>query len=104
MGRLVGQLLTFALRGLISGKVLEKPTKGNEQLKAPMCLTSPVQYLYNDGSTWFFMNQETFEQFELSKDMVEGAEGYLKEGDIVSLQFFESRPINLELPRTCRCW
>jgi len=98
MGR-GGSIVNVRIKGLISGKVLEKTYKGNEQLESADVSNQSVQYLYNDGSTWFFMNQETFEQFELSKDMVEGAEGYLKEGDIVSLQFFESRPINLELPK-----
>src|SRR5206468_5117883 len=58
-----------------------------------------VQYLYNDGSNYFFMNGDTFEQFEVPADLVGDGAGYMKEGDIVQLQFFDGRPINVELPK-----
>jgi elongation factor P len=45
------------------------------------------------------MNQDTFEQFEVSADLVGDGAGYLKEGDMVSLQMFDGRPINVELPK-----
>jgi elongation factor P len=58
-----------------------------------------VQYLYNDGTNFFFMNQDTFEQFEVPADLVGDGSGYIKEGDMVQLQFFNDRPINVELPK-----
>jgi elongation factor P len=45
------------------------------------------------------MNQETFEQFEVPADLVGDGSGYIKEGDMVQLQFFDGRPINVELPK-----
>jgi elongation factor P len=45
------------------------------------------------------MDPETFEQFELSADIVDTAAGYLKEGDNLTLQFFEGKVINVELPK-----
>ena len=45
------------------------------------------------------MNGESFEQFEIPADLVGDGAGYLKEGDNVQLQFFDDRPINVELPK-----
>lgn len=65
----------------------------------PISQTQAVQYLYNDGNTFYFMNQESFEQFEVSADMIGDGAGYMKEGDMVQLQFFNGLPINVELPK-----
>jgi elongation factor P len=45
------------------------------------------------------MNEETFEQFEVPADLVGDGAGYLKEGDKVTLQFFDGQAINVELPK-----
>jgi elongation factor P len=58
-----------------------------------------VQYLYSDGETFFFMDPESFEQFELPADIVDTAASYLKEGDGLTIQFFDGKVINVELPK-----
>ncbi|HVU59910.1 MAG TPA: elongation factor P [Candidatus Saccharimonadales bacterium] len=98
MGR-GGSIVTVRIKSLLDGKVLEKTFKGNEQLESADITNQAVQYLYNDGHTFFFMNEETFEQFEVSADLVGDAVGYMKEGDRVSLQLFDGRPITVELPK-----
>ena len=98
MGR-GGSIVNVRIKSMLDGKVLEKTFKGNEQLQSADVTTQSVQYLYNDGSVFFFMNGETFEQFEVSADMVGDGAGYLKEGDKVQLQFFNDSPINVELPK-----
>lgn len=98
MGR-GGSIVNVRIKSLIDGKVLEKTFKGNEQLDSADVTTESVQYLYSDGSTFYFMNQETFNQFEVSADLVGDGAGYIKEGDIVQLQFFNGRPITVELAK-----
>jgi elongation factor P len=98
MGR-GGSIVNVRVKSLLDGKVLEKTFKGNEQLESADVATQSVQYLYNDGNTYFFMNQESFEQFEVRADMVGDGAGYIKEGDIVQLQFFNGQPINVELAK-----
>ena len=98
MGR-GGSIVNVRIKSLRDGKVLEKTFKGNEQLDSADVTTQTVQYLYNDGSTFFFMNNDTFEQFEVPADLVGDGSGYLKEGDNVQLQFFEGNPINVDLPK-----
>lgn len=98
MGR-GGSIVNVRIKSLLDGKVLEKTFKGNEQLEHADVTTQSVQYLYSDGSTFYFMNEDSFEQFEISADLVGDGAGYLKEGDKVQLQFFNDRPINVELPK-----
>ncbi|MEO8862723.1 MAG: elongation factor P, partial [Candidatus Saccharimonadales bacterium] len=58
-----------------------------------------VQFLYSDATTFFFMDEVSYEQFELSTaDMADQA-GYMKEGDTVQAQFFNDRVINIELSK-----
>ncbi len=98
MGR-GGSIVNVRIKSLIDGKVLEKTYKGNEQLDSASVTSQNVQYLYNDGTTFFFMNEETFDQFEISTDLVGDGAGYLKEGDRLQLQFFEGQPISVDLPK-----
>jgi elongation factor P len=98
MGR-GGSIVNVRIKSLLDGKVLEKTFKGNEQLDSADVANQTVQYLYSDGTTFFFMNEENFEQFEVSADLVGDGAGYLKEGDRVQLQFFDGRPINVEMPK-----
>jgi len=98
MGR-GGSIVNVRIKSLLDGKVLEKTFKGNEQLDSADVTNQSVQYLYSDGDTFYFMNDDTFEQFEVPADLVGDGAGYIKEGDRVQLQFFDGRPINIELPK-----
>lgn len=98
MGR-GGSIVNVRIKSLLDGKVLEKTFKGNEQLDRADVTSQTVQYLYSDGPTFFFMNEATFDQFEVPADLVGDSAGYIKEGDQVQLQFFDGRPISIELPK-----
>lgn len=98
MGR-GGSIVNVKLKNLIDGSVIPKTFKGQDKIERAEVTTKTVQYLYNDGATYFFMDPETFEQFELPSDIVDEAKGYLKEGDSLGLQFFGDRVINVELPK-----
>jgi len=98
MGR-GGSIVNVRIKSLIDGKVLEKTLKGNEQVDSADIVNQGVQYLYRDAGTFYFMNEDTFEQFEVSADLVGDGAGLMKEGDRVTIQLFEGRPINVELPK-----
>ena len=98
MGR-GGSIVNVKIKSLIDGKVLDKTFKGNESIEPADITNKNVQYLYNDGSNFFFMDEVSYEQFELSAaDMADQA-GYMKEGDTVQAQLFNGRVINIELPK-----
>jgi elongation factor P len=98
MGR-GGSIVNVKIKSLIDGKVLAKTFKGNEAVEPADVTNQTVQYLYNDGSTYFFMNGDTFEQFEIASDIIGDQAGYLKEGDKVQAQLFDGRVINVELSK-----
>jgi len=98
MGR-GGSIVNVRLKNLIDGSVIPKTFKGQDKIEPAEVNNKSVQYLYRDGETFYFMDPETFEQFELSSDTVDTAAGYLKEGDMLSLQFFGDLVINVELPK-----
>ncbi len=98
MGR-GGSIVNVKIKSLIDGRVLDKTFKGNESISAADVANKSVQYLYNDGSTFFFMDEVSYEQFELPADVVGDQSGYMKEGDKVQAQLFDGRVINIELPK-----
>jgi elongation factor P len=98
MGR-GGSIVNVKLKNLIDGSVIPKTFKGQDKIERAEVNNKTVQYLYNDATDFFFMDPETFEQFQLSSDIVDTAAGYLKEGDTLNLQFFDDRVINVELPK-----
>lgn len=98
MGR-GGSIVNVRIKSLLDGKVLDKTFKGNEQVDSADVTTQDVQYLYSDETSFHFMNNESFEQFEVPADLVKDSAGFIKEGDKVSLQFFDGQPINVELPK-----
>src|ERR1035437_8597158 len=98
MGR-GGSIVNVRIKSLLDGKVLEKTFKGNEQLDSADVTNRNVQYLYNDGATFFFMDDDNFEQFEVPTDIIGDQVGYLKEGDKVQVQLFDGQVISIELPK-----
>ena len=98
MGR-GGSIVNVKLKNLITGAVIPKTFKGQDKIEPAEVSNQTVQYLYNDGTTYYFMNPESFEQFELPADLVDEARGFLKEGENLTLQFFGERVINVELPK-----
>lgn len=98
MGR-GGSIVNVKLKNLIDGSVIPKTFKGQEKIERADVNNKSVQYLYSDSSHFFFMDPTTFEQFELTTDVVDSAANYLKEGDTLSLQLFGERIINIELDK-----
>lgn len=98
MGR-GGSIVNVKLKNLLDGSVIPKTFKGQEKIESAEVSNKVVQYLYTDANTFYFMDPENFEQFELSVDVVDTAKDYLKEGSELNLQLFDGRVINVELPK-----
>ncbi len=94
-----GSIVNVKLKNILDGSLIPKTFKGQDKIEPAEVSTRTVQYLYNDGETYFFMDPESFEQYELGADIVDSASNYLKEGDSLGLQFFGDRVINIELPK-----
>lgn len=98
MGR-GGSIVNVKLKNLITGAVIPKTFKGQDKIEPAEVTSKTVQYLYNDGSVFFFMDPNSFEQFELSVDLVDEAKNFMKEGDELALQFFDGKVITVEMPK-----
>ena len=98
MGR-GGSIVNVRIKSLIDGRVLEKTFKGSDSLDSADVSTRNVQYLYNDGGSFYFMDEENYEQFELPVAIIGEQAGFMKEGDRVQAQLFNGQVITVELPK-----
>lgn len=90
--------LKTKLRNLRTGSTIEKTFNTNIKLEKAMIEKRSMQYLYASGDSYNFMNMETYEQVELSKDQLGEDSKYLKEGLNVDLSFFEGELLGIMLP------
>jgi len=97
MGR-GGSIVNVRIKNLIDGSVLAKTYKGQDKIEAAEVSHQVAQYLYSDAEKVYFMNPDTFEQFELPLDEASDVPSYLREGAEVQLQFFDGRVIAVALP------
>ncbi len=98
MGR-GGSIVNVKVKNLITGALLPKTFKGQEKIEPAEVTTRKVQYLYKDDDKFYFMDPETFEQYELASDMVGDAKDYMRDGDEMEIQFYNGTAINLVLPK-----
>lgn len=98
MGR-GGSIVNVKIKSLLDGRVLNKTFKGSESIETADVTVKKVQFLYSDGKMFYFMDEVTYDQFELAVQDIEDQAGYLKDGDRLQAQFFEERVINIELPK-----
>lgn len=86
------------LKNMRSGAVLEKTFAAGEVFEEPDFEERNMQYLYQSGSEYYFMDTKNFEQISISEENLGGAHRFLKEGGEYTILFFEGNPINVELP------
>ena len=98
MGR-GGSVVNLKIKNLITGALLPKTYHGNDKIEPAEVVNRKVQYLYNDGEKYYFMDPESFEQYELYDEMVGDMKDFLKEGNEMDIQFYNGSPINLVLPK-----
>ena len=98
MGR-GGSIVNVKIKSLTDGKVLDKTFKGSESVESADVSNANAQYLYNDGNTFYFMDETSFEQHEVPSDIVGEQSQYLREGDKVQTQSFNGQIISVELPK-----
>jgi elongation factor P len=93
-------IIRIKMRNIRSGSTVEKTFSSGERVQDVRLEYHNVSYLYNDGDTYYFMDGETFEQPGIPGSLVGEYAGFLKEGMEVKLTFFESEPLDIELPTT----
>lgn len=86
------------MRNLRTGSTIEKTFNTNIKLEKAMINKQNMQYLYANGDAYNFMNMETYEQMDLTKDQIGEDAKYLKEGINVDLSFYDGELLGIMLP------
>lgn len=86
------------IRNLRSSSTTEKSFNSGTKLEKAMIEKKPMQFLYASGDSYNFMNMETYEQIELTKEQLGEEVNYLKEGLNVDLSFYQGELLGVMLP------
>ncbi|GMW06729.1 MAG: elongation factor P [Gammaproteobacteria bacterium] len=86
------------VRNLKTGRTVERTFKSGDTAEAADVLTTPMQYLYNDGDIWYFMQPESFEQFGADAARVGDTRLWLKEQMLCNITLWNGQPLLVEPP------
>jgi elongation factor P len=88
------------MRNLRSGSMTEHRFSSEDRVEKANLDEQKMEYLYDDGEYYYFMNTESFEQMHLTKDLLGDGVNYLVPQLHVHVEFYEGKPISVELPAT----
>src|ERR1700726_846785 len=88
------------MRSLRTGTMTEHRFSSEDRVEKAMLEEQEMEYLYDDGEYYYFMNTENYEQMHLMKDLLGDATQYLIPQLKVQVEFYEGKPISVELPAT----
>lgn len=91
-------ILKTKLKDLRTGTVLERNFNTNTKFEQAHIEKKPVQYSYESGGTYYFMDLESFDTYELPEEKLGDYKYYILEGMEISLRFFESEVLDIVLP------
>lgn len=86
------------VKSLRTGAVIERTFKSDEKIKQPDFEEKEMQYLYNDGEKFYFMDNESYAQIEVAADSVGDNSLFMPENIHVGVQIFNGQPIGIDLP------
>jgi elongation factor P len=93
-------MMQTKLRNLRSGTQSEARFRSDERVERASLEQHEMEYLYAAGEEFVFMNTETFEQLHLDPETLGDAVKYLLPNNRITIEFFEGRPVGIELPKT----
>lgn len=86
------------IKNIITGAVVERSFNSTDKMPKAIIETKVMQYLYNDGDLYYFMDNETFEQLALPKEQVEDSIPFMKENTEATIRFYKGAPFSVEAP------
>ena len=101
--RTPGNLRAFIqakLRNLRTGAMFEHRFRSSDAIEKITVDETQMEYLYQDGDSYVFMNTENYEQLYLSRDVLGDAVDYLTANLQIKVEFFDRKPVGVELPQT----
>jgi elongation factor P len=88
------------MRNLKSGNSFEHRFGSTEKVERAILETHPMEYLYSDPSGHHFMNQESYEQITMEEETLGESMLYMLPNTVMSVDFYDGRPVGIELPNT----
>lgn len=95
-------LMRSRVKNIKSGKTMDLTFKSNETIETIEVNTVELQYLYKDGQSLYFMDQRTFEQFQLPRECAGNAADYFKERDKLFILLHNGEAISVRPPQSVR--
>jgi elongation factor P len=93
-------ILQLKLKNLKTGSITVNRVRPQDKVEQAYLDKREMQYIYQDGDGFVFMDTETYDQITLGKEWVGDLMLYMKEGNKAQVVFYEGKPISLELPAT----
>ena len=84
------------IRSVLTGGIKDTTFNPSEKFEKVVIETKEMQYLYNDGTLYYFMDNETYEQIPMEKDMVEEALNYVRENDTAMINLYQGKPFKVQ--------
>ena len=88
------------MRSVDSGAMIDRKFASEDSVEKVTLDDQEMEYLYDDGDLYYFMNTQTYEQVHISKEQLGDQILYLLPNGVVNVQFYEGRPFNINLPAT----
>ncbi|HYA35099.1 MAG TPA: elongation factor P [Candidatus Binataceae bacterium] len=88
------------LRNVKTGTQTENRFRSEDKVERVILSQSRMQFLYQDGDDYHFMNTETFDQITIPHELIEDVAGFLTPNMEVEVEFYETTPLNVTLPKT----
>jgi len=95
-----GAFVRTKLKNLETGQVLEQTFRSGAKVDIPDLEENNVQYLYQDGDSYVFMDNDTYDQLFIAEEYLGDAVNYLKANIEAKVLFFNGKPIGVDLPIT----
>lgn len=93
-----GAVLKVKMKNLISGNMLDRTFQGNDKAEEADTERKKANYMYKDETVAFFMDNASYEQFEIPLEQIGDKIMFLKEGIDVDVFYFQGKPVGVELP------
>jgi elongation factor P len=93
-----GAFVRTRLKSLVSGNVIDPTFRSGDRVDKPDLEEREMQFLYETGGEFHFMETQTFEQLFLTADQLGGSKDFLKENIVIKALFHNKRPIGIEVP------
>ena len=92
-------MVIMKLKNVQTGKVIEDRVRAGSDIEIVRVDKRPMQFLYRDGDTYHFMDNETFEQIELTEDTIGDPAKFMKDGEMADILFYDDNQIlGVEVP------